>query len=39
MCSHLQALEPLISDAPLDILTYVLQQFAKTLPHDHNAKK
>jgi len=39
MCSFLSALEPLISEAPPDILQYVLHQFAKTLPHDHSAKK
>ena len=33
MCSYLNALEPLISDCPTDILQYVLHQFAKTLPH------
>lgn len=39
MCSYLQALEPLISDAPHDILQYVLHQFAKTLPNDTEMKK
>lgn len=39
MCSHLPALEPLISEAPHDILQYVLAQFAKTLPNDQAAKK
>eukprot|EP00828_Plagiopyla_frontata_P000715 TRINITY_DN0_c2325_g1_i2.p2 TRINITY_DN0_c2325_g1~~TRINITY_DN0_c2325_g1_i2.p2 ORF type:complete len:144 (+),score=35.85 TRINITY_DN0_c2325_g1_i2:3-434(+) len=39
MCSHLPALEPLIQEAPDDILAYVLHQFAKTLPNDNAAKK
>ncbi len=39
MCSYLNALEPLISDCPTDILQYVLHQFAKTLPHEHSARK
>jgi len=39
MCSHLPALEPLISEAPDDVLQYVLHQFAKTLPNDNGAKK
>jgi len=39
MCSHLPALEPLISEAPEEILVYVLAQFAKTLPNDNAAKK
>lgn len=39
MCSYLQALEPLISEAPHDILQYVLHQFAKTLPNDTDMKK
>jgi len=39
MCSHLPALEPLISEAPPEILQYVLCQFAKTLPNDNSAKK
>ncbi|EWS75980.1 sperm-associated antigen 6 (macronuclear) [Tetrahymena thermophila SB210] len=39
MCSFLSALEPLISESPDDILQYVLHQFAKTLPHDNQAKK
>jgi len=39
MCQHLPALEPLISEAPEDILVYVLAQFAKTLPNDQGAKK
>ena len=33
------ALQPLIKDAPDDILVYVLQQFAKVLPNDLQAKK
>lgn len=39
MCTYLPALEPLISEAPPDILQYVLHQFQKTLPNDNAAKK
>jgi hypothetical protein len=39
MCSYLPALEPLISEAPPDILQYVLHQFAKNLSNDNQAKK
>ena len=38
-CTHLEALEPLISESPPDILEYVLTQFVKTLPQDNKAKK
>merc|ERR1711916_253474 len=31
-CTHLDALEPLLSDAPVNILKYVVHQFAKVLP-------
>merc|ERR1712072_636489 len=33
-CVHLPALEPLLHDAPDNILKYVVHQFAKVLPHD-----
>ena len=33
-CVHLPALEPLLHDAPETILKYVVNQFAKVLPHD-----
>jgi len=50
MCTHLEALEPLISviypfrltilkESPPDILEYILIQFVKTLPKDNAAKK
>lgn len=39
MCLYLPALEPLISEAPNEILQYVLAQFAKILPNDNVAKK
>lgn len=39
MCSVLDALEPLIQDAPDEILIYILNQFKKILPTDSNAKK
>lgn len=39
MCTYLQALQPLIKDAPDEILVHVLQQFAKVLPTDPQAKR
>lgn len=39
MCTVLDALEPLIQEAPDEILIYVLNQFKKILPTDPNAKK
>ena len=39
VCSYLQALQPLIKQAPPEILVYVLQQFAKVLPTDPQAKR
>jgi 3-methyladenine DNA glycosylase AlkD len=38
-CVHLPALEPLLHDAPETILAYVVQQFAKVLPHDVAARR
>ncbi|KAM7439390.1 Sperm-associated antigen 6 [Porites harrisoni] len=38
-CVHLPALEPLLSDAPPNILKHVVGQFAKVLPHDAKARK
>merc|ERR1712054_241324 len=38
-CLQLGALEPLISEAPPQILKYVLQQFAKVLPSDTGGAK
>mmetsp|Transcript_77004 Transcript_77004/g.212797 ORF Transcript_77004/g.212797 Transcript_77004/m.212797 type:complete len:508 (-) Transcript_77004:183-1706(-) len=37
-CTYLPALEPLL-DAPPNILKYVVQQFAKVLPNDLNARR
>eukprot|EP00439_Symbiodinium_sp_Y106_P016255 s4057_g2.t1 len=37
-CTHLPALEPLI-DSPPNILKYVIQQFAKVLPNDIDARR
>jgi len=37
-CTHLPALEPLL-DSPPNILKYVVQQFAKVLPNDLEARK
>lgn len=38
-CVHLPALEPLLKDAPPNILKHVVSQFAKVLPHDAAARK
>jgi len=38
-CVHLPALEPLLHDAPENILKYVVHQFAKVLPHDVAARR
>lgn len=38
-CTHLVALEPLLREAPANIQKFVLAQFAKTLPHDVNARR
>jgi 3-methyladenine DNA glycosylase AlkD len=38
-CTHLPALEPLLQEAPPNILKYVVQQFAKVLPTDLNARR
>jgi len=38
-CVHLPALEPLLHDAPDNILKVVVTQFAKILPHDVAARR
>lgn len=38
-CTHLPALEPLLHDAPPNILKHVVGQFAKVLPHDSKARR
>ncbi|XP_002164433.1 sperm-associated antigen 6 isoform X1 [Hydra vulgaris] len=38
-CIHLPALEPLLHNAPSNILKYVVSQFSKVLPHDAKARK
>merc|ERR1711981_1020749 len=38
-CTHLPALEPLLQEAPPNILKYVVQQFAHVLPNDLNARR
>jgi len=38
-CTDLQALEPLLAEAPTNIVKYVVQQFAKILPHDVAARR
>ena len=38
-CVHLPALEPLLHDAPPNVLKHVVAQFSKVLPHDVKARK
>lgn len=38
-CVYLPALEPLLKDAPPNILKHVVGQFAKVLPHDTKARR
>ena len=38
-CVHLPALEPLLHDAPPNILKHVVGQFSKVLPHDSKARR
>lgn len=38
-CVYLPALEPLLHDAPPNILKHVVAQFSKVLPHDPKARK
>ena len=38
-CVHLPALEPLLHDAPANILKHVVGQFSKVLPHDAAARR
>merc|ERR1712014_448575 len=38
-CTYLPALEPLLDQAPPNILKHVVQQFAKVLPTDRQAQK
>jgi len=38
-CTHLPALEPLLHEVPEKILKYVVQQFAKVLPHETKSRK
>jgi len=38
-CTHLEALEPLLSEAPQNILKYVVHQFAKVLPNNMESRK
>ncbi|CDI80950.1 armadillo/beta-catenin-like repeat protein, putative [Eimeria praecox] len=39
MCTHLQALETLLGEAPPSILKCIVQQFAKVLPNDPKARR
>lgn len=38
-CNHLQALQPLLDDAPIKVQKYVLKQFTQILPNDVEARK
>ena len=38
-CTHLQALQPLLKDAPTKVQKYVLKQFAAMLPNDLEARR
>jgi 3-methyladenine DNA glycosylase AlkD len=38
-CTHLPALEPLLNEAPANILKHVVHQFAKVLPNDLQARR
>lgn len=38
-CVHLPALEPLLHDAPPNILKHVVGQYSKVLPHDNKARR
>ena len=38
-CVHMPALEPLLHEAPPNVLKHVVAQFAKVLPHDSNARR
>ena len=38
-CVHLPALEPLLHDAPANVLKHVVGQFSKVLPHDAKARR
>lgn len=38
-CVHLPALEPLLHDAPPNVLKHVVGQFSKVLPHDPKARR
>lgn len=38
-CLHLPALQPLLSKAPVNILTHVTAQYAKVLPGDRTARR
>ncbi|XP_071591160.1 sperm-associated antigen 6 isoform X3 [Heliangelus exortis] len=38
-CVYLPALEPLLHDAPLNIMKHIIGQFSKVLPHDSQARR
>uniref|UniRef100_A0A803VAR9 Sperm associated antigen 6 n=1 Tax=Ficedula albicollis TaxID=59894 RepID=A0A803VAR9_FICAL len=38
-CTYLPALEPLLHDAPPNIMKHVIGQFSKVLPHDSKARR
>lgn len=38
-CTHLEALQPLLTEAPLKVQSYILKQFATLLPHELEARR
>uniref|UniRef100_A0A4W3GTT7 Sperm-associated antigen 6 n=2 Tax=Callorhinchus milii TaxID=7868 RepID=A0A4W3GTT7_CALMI len=38
-CTYLQALDPLLQDAPSNILKHVVGQYSKVLPHDTKSRR
>uniref|UniRef100_A0A8C3BZC3 Sperm associated antigen 6 n=1 Tax=Cairina moschata TaxID=8855 RepID=A0A8C3BZC3_CAIMO len=38
-CTYLPALEPLLQDAPPNIMKHIVGQFSKVLPHDSKARR
>lgn len=38
-CTHLQALQPLLRDAPVKVQKYILRQFAQMLPHELESRR
>jgi 3-methyladenine DNA glycosylase AlkD len=38
-CTHLQAMQPLLRDAPVKVQGYILRQFSQLLPHDAEGRR